>query len=26
VRAAMIARSWVPEGDGPLGVIACVPQ
>lgn len=25
-RASMIAQGWVPEGAGPLGVIACVPK
>jgi hypothetical protein len=25
VRAAMVARGWIPEGMGPFGVIACVP-
>jgi len=26
VRQQMIAQGWVPEGYGPLGAIACVPQ
>jgi hypothetical protein len=26
VRAAMLAKGWIPEGVGELGVIACVPQ
>jgi Repeat of unknown function (DUF5648) len=25
IRDQMIAQAWVPEGWGPLGVIACVP-
>ena len=26
IRADMIAKGWIPEGYGPLGVIACVPR
>ena len=25
VRAAMIASGWIPEGNGELGVVGCVP-